>query len=151
MSKPKKKGLRKSSRDQNLRSLYRSYQYSAKRRKYAFALSLEQFEKITQEHCYICGRPPSAKHFHEKKPYLRFPYVYTGIDRVTNANGYLIGNVLPCCTTCNRAKGQMDLEEFLTYLYEAYHYSIAPSPSPTQEKEPTNGLPDPDSETSAED
>jgi hypothetical protein len=40
----------------------------------------------------------------------------SGIDRVDNENGYVMGNVVPCCTTCNLRKKKMTKQEFLDWI-----------------------------------
>ena len=37
----------------------------------------------------------------------------SGIDRYDNDAGYLVGNLVPCCTVCNMAKGAAPIELFL--------------------------------------
>lgn len=39
-----------------------------------------------------------------------------GIDRYDSAQGYVSGNVVPCCWPCNRAKGSSITEEFLAHV-----------------------------------
>lgn len=34
------------------------------------------------------------------------------IDIIDNNKGYIVDNIIPCCIVCNRAKGNMSLEEF---------------------------------------
>ena len=36
--------------------------------------------------------------------------------RIDNLKGYISGNCVTSCWTCNRAKGTMSLDEFVTYL-----------------------------------
>jgi hypothetical protein len=38
-----------------------------------------------------------------------------GIDRVDNTLGYELGNVIPCCSVCNRAKSNLPLDYFLRW------------------------------------
>ena len=39
-----------------------------------------------------------------------------GIDRINNSVGYTEKNSVPCCGTCNVAKGQMTLAEFKLWI-----------------------------------
>lgn len=42
--------------------------------------------------------------------------LYNGIDRKNSSEGYTLGNSLPCCRVCNRAKSDMDYEEFKQWI-----------------------------------
>lgn len=63
--------------------------------------------------CFYCGMPPSNKYGSEK---LNGDFIYSGIDRVDNNKGYILGNVVPCCAKCNTAKGTMDMDEFISHF-----------------------------------
>lgn len=99
-----------------------SYKQNAKKRGYSFNLTKEQFREITQQNCSYCGRKPCQVAFQNK--YGNGVYVYNGIDRVNNSIGYEIGNVVPCCKICNRAKDVMGTEEFLDWIKSVYQFSI---------------------------
>lgn len=77
------------------RFLYSSYLSNCRRRNVFWGLSLEEFVKITSKNCTYCERPPSQ---------VRGRYVYNGIDRKDNAQGYTAKNSLPCCGLCNAVK-----------------------------------------------
>ena len=101
--------------------LYGTYKGGAKKRGLCFELSFDFFLNITQQNCFYCGI----------EPYLvksSFPsngsYTYNGIDRVDSSLGYIIGNVVPCCEKCNRAKMAMSREEFLDWIKRVYEYSF---------------------------
>lgn len=47
---------------------------------------------------------------------------YNGIDRKNNTLGYLPDNVVPCCKTCNWAKGKKSYEEFMEYLRRVVNF-----------------------------
>ena len=47
-------------------------------------------------------------------------FVYNGVDRVNNGFGYEEGNAVPCCRTCNVAKRDMAVEDFLAWIKRAY-------------------------------
>jgi hypothetical protein len=69
----------------------------AKARGLPYELTREQFMDLWQRPCFYCGdRVPSI-----------------GLDRIDSAKGYVPGNVVPCCATCNRMKSNMDFSEFL--------------------------------------
>jgi len=43
-------------------------------------------------------------------------YTYTGIDRVDNKKGYVVDNVVSCCTICNRVKNNMSYIDFKKWI-----------------------------------
>jgi len=57
--------------------------------------------KILVSDCHYCGSKPNP---------------YNGIDRVDNKISYEIGNVVPCCKTCNFAKHTMSESEFFDWI-----------------------------------
>lgn len=75
----------------------------AKKRKKEFLLSLNDYTtKFYNANCYYCGE----RSF--------------GIDRVNNLEGYIISNVVPCCTICNMMKLTQTKEEFLNRIETIY-------------------------------
>lgn len=44
------------------------------------------------------------------------------MDRTNNSLGYTLSNVVPCCKTCNRAKGDKNIEEFLEIIKRIINY-----------------------------
>ena len=82
----------------------------AKRLGREFALTKEQFNQIVSSNCHYCGAKPSNR-IQSKNCYGFFEY--NGIDRKDNAIGYTIGNSVPCCWYCNRAKGGMSAGDFI--------------------------------------
>lgn len=95
--------VRKLSFDGNLKKLYREYRDSAKERTKEFKLSEAQFVYLTGLDCIYCGSPPTMRHFNAE---------FTGIDREDSSQGYTKDNVLPCCSTCNKMKGKMNVNDF---------------------------------------
>jgi hypothetical protein len=45
---------------------------------------------------------------------------YQGMDRVEPKLGYVTGNVVPCCKTCNWAKQRMGLIEFRKWVTRVF-------------------------------
>jgi hypothetical protein len=83
------------------------YKKQAINRKLSWKLSEERFDELTSGRCHYCGLPPSNK---------RKLFAYSGIDRKNSTVGYVEGNVVPCCKTCNWLKGRKTYEAFTTYL-----------------------------------
>ena len=89
-----------------------SYKQSARARSYAWALTREQFVALTMQACAYCGIAPSQVTRTESGD----TYIHSGVDRKDNTEGYSIDNCLPCCTTCNRAKGSMTFTGWLEWI-----------------------------------
>jgi hypothetical protein len=92
-------------------SVYRDYVRSASRRGLAFYLSLDEFHRLAQKPCAYCGKPPSNLSARG--------YIYNGLDRVKNARGYELKNVVPCCNFCNRLKSNLLTAEELKIVLVA--------------------------------
>lgn len=79
---------------------YDMYVSNAARRGLAFKLSKEEFLELTQRDCKYCGKPSTATHTN-------------GVDRVNNSQGYVAGNCVTACKTCNFMKHALTVHEFL--------------------------------------
>lgn len=93
--------------------LLRGYQDSAKRRGVTWGLSEVRFQELTRQSCHYCGTAPSQVIGQKNCNGL---YLYNGVDRVSSEEGYVEGNVVPCCKACNQAKGKYTQAEFETWL-----------------------------------
>lgn len=71
--------------------------------------AVEAYHLITGT-CKYCGFKPD------------WPNNRVGIDRVNNDLGYVSGNCVPCCFTCNSAKGEKTLKEFKNWIGRVYTY-----------------------------
>lgn len=81
---------------------FRAYRASAKRRDLSFELDIQGFWTLIDSPCHYCGISPAG-----------------GIDRIDNWSGYTDRdpeNVVPCCTICNRAKRDLEYEEFMAWI-----------------------------------
>lgn len=54
-----------------------------------------------------------------------------GIDRLDSERGYVVGNVVSCCSTCNYMKNTLGLVEFLRQVNRIASHCIDDSPSPS--------------------
>ncbi len=95
------------------KEIYARYRWRAEEKGRTFMLTLEQFRDVAQQNCHYCGAEP--RNIYERDTY-NGAFIYNGLDRIDSNQGYVVGNVVPCCWTCNRAKGDMSYEEFLAYL-----------------------------------
>ena len=75
---------------------YRTYKCSAKRRGIIFEMSKEQFFTLIETHCNYCGATKDL-----------------GVDRVDNNKGYIKGNIVGCCGTCNFMKRDFGVDDFM--------------------------------------
>lgn len=120
---PRLSKMRETTNPSFITSLYTSYLGRAKRKKIEMTITLDDFERLTQQNCSYCGLPPSATH----KTYesqQRKPYVYNGLDRVDNSKGYTLDNVVPCCKHCNKAKNSLNQDEFLDWVKRVYMFRL---------------------------
>jgi hypothetical protein len=86
------------------------YKRHAKSRGLDWHINRDQASELIREPCHYCGA--IAGNIKKTKNYPQgFPY--NGLDRADNSQGYLVGNVVPCCGVCNRAKGTRTAEEFI--------------------------------------
>ena len=99
--------------ESNFLCLYKKYRREAIRRSLIFDLTQEEFRDITKRSCAYCGMLPSQVYIGTNKVH---PYVYNGVDRKNNTEGYTVSNSVPCCKICNYAKKAMPLEVFLLWI-----------------------------------
>lgn len=93
--------------------VYRAYKVGSSKRGLEFSLSQEQFKSLTQQDCHYCGTVPktlASTGSHNSH------YYYNGIDRKDNSLGYILSNCLPCCETCNKAKGTQPYAAFKGWI-----------------------------------
>jgi hypothetical protein len=96
-----------------------TYKRNAKKSNRLWELTIDQFTTLTQNTCYYCGRLPSGICGGKD---INGPYIYNGIDRINNDQGYTSGNVLSCCKICNWAKGKMAYSDFMSYIQQLTNY-----------------------------
>lgn len=84
-------------KDEIILNIYKRYNSASERRKHEFTLTIEEFGKFFKQDCYYCGDPV---------PLL-------SLDRMDNDKGYIPGNIVSCCTTCNYMKQKLDIDSFI--------------------------------------
>jgi len=104
--------------DTSLKKLYKQYLNKAQSKQRKFLLSQEYFKELTSTRCYYCNREPLQIC---KSRSGSIPYLYNGIDRKDNNEGYIIENCVPCCKYCNYAKRHLSLEEFKSWIQLVYN------------------------------
>lgn len=97
--------------------VFHSVKSSAKSRNLEMGLSLLQVKHLCTMPCFYCGLRQSNSTMPPKRGRdSRTSLMYNGIDQVVPCGGYRPGNVLPCCSICNRAKDNQSLDEFLPWV-----------------------------------
>jgi hypothetical protein len=93
------------------RAVLYQYKANAKARGLVWELSDEQFKILTSAKCYYTGNPPSR--IQRSKSGSKDMYVYNGVDRLDNTEGYTIKNCVPCCFEVNSMKRDFSKEKFI--------------------------------------
>lgn len=108
-----------------LKRLYDSYKRHAEKIDVPFLLSLDDVANISKQVCTYCGTPPSRVMDKNRTKSInhKVKYIYNGIDRLDNSRGYVKGNCVACCNTCNLAKRVSSPEEFATWLCRCYPWA----------------------------
>jgi hypothetical protein len=110
------------------------YHFGATKRNLSWGLSTVDFRSMVLAPCHYCGAPPNqlcgAAELKETG------VLRQGIDRVDSTKGYTPGNCVPCCWTCNCAKGKLTYQEFIETTRSRYEHmtrnGLVPSPSGTR-------------------
>lgn len=95
-----------------------AYKHRAKKRGVSWTLSPDQARLLFAGTCVYCGVEPSQVKTTSTPDST--PFVYNGIDRVDNAAGYVLGNVVSCCGICNKAKRDLSVEDFVAWLVRVH-------------------------------
>lgn len=103
---------------------HQQYKKGATRRNLSFSLTREQFIDIVTKDCFYCGDSPSIK---AVAPGNNGYFIRNGIDRVDSSKGYYIENCVPCCTICNRAKSNTDMQGFIDWIYTVHNNLVEKS------------------------
>lgn len=102
------------------------YRRGAETRNLEWSLSDDFFWSIIAMPCHYCGLAPSNELPSQlRKRATCAGFLWGGVDRKDNAEGYTVENVVPCCTTCNRLKRVMSYEQFTAYLDRAGAFRYA--------------------------
>jgi hypothetical protein len=113
---------------QALHALYCEYRANARRKAkisgqgIEFSLQEELFRNLVTLPCVYCGSDSASKRLQPSGDEIRF----TGIDRIDNSKPYDADNVVPCCKTCNRAKSDLSVSQFLKWIGDVYVHMARP-------------------------
>ena len=92
---------------------YNAYRHGADSRGHEFKISIEEFILCTSGNCVYCGVDPEEFQTRRRDKVVMSGYAANGVDRVDNSIGYIVGNIVPCCSACNKGKGKMSRENFI--------------------------------------
>ena len=77
-------------------------------------ISDEDLRYLTKQNCYYCGIAPCQRSRCKNDISI---YMYNGLDRINNSEGYELINVIPCCGKCNSLRGdRLTVEETLKVI-----------------------------------
>ena len=93
-----------------IKYVYGDYKCRADKKHLEFSITLEQFDQIVRQPCYLCGKSSVGGHIN-------------GVDRYDNTQGYILLNCRPCCGTCNYMKKQLPFDDFVNKLKKINEYN----------------------------
>jgi len=104
-------------------AMYALCKRAAKNSKRIFLLTREEFVRESTKPCYYCNAEPRQPPWGLRSKKLKINWFngipkLNGLDRKDNSFGYTIDNVVPCCKTCNFAKGAMTVNEFIALAHK---------------------------------
>ena len=74
-----------------VRARYNLAKNAAKQSGHEWCITLDEFRLLNDAACYYCGGS--------------LPEKGRGLDRINNRDGYVLKNVIPCCSSCNSIRG----------------------------------------------
>jgi len=100
------------------------------------AQALRRFSIFFATNCHYCGAKPAnvansftgkyeAKYSSDRAKDGYF--IYNGLDRLNSSLPHDKNNVVSCCTTCNKAKLTMSVQEFLSWIQKVYNFNFGDS------------------------
>lgn len=115
-----------------------NYKSLAKTRKLEFTLTIQETVELLKGNCHYCNAIPSnyynVRKFNRINRKNNIQYVfhdnenhailYNGIDRIDNSKGYILNNVVSCCTHCNTAKLNYNISDFKKWIINLYNKTI---------------------------
>ena len=97
---------------------------NARIRELYWAISDEFALDLMCQPCFYCGSLPEIHNNYRITNSIKCSFRYNGIDRVDNSKGYILDNVVPCCSDCNYMKRAMSISEFKDRIAKIYKYWI---------------------------
>ncbi len=103
----------------NAKTVYNSKRKAAIKKGVLFEIPFEDWVKIAASDCYYCGKKPEQLHSNKSRQnYGHFKF--NGLDRIIPKEPYIIGNVIPCCWDCNKAKSGLSQSDFYELIKKIY-------------------------------
>jgi hypothetical protein len=99
--------------ESNFNSIFAEYKNRSKRKKLKFSLNIEEFRQFVTSNCEYCNSPPMNTY---KRARSNEGFTYNGIDRLDSDKGYIKSNCVTACEICNKAKRDLTLEEFISWI-----------------------------------
>lgn len=90
-----------SSKESKLRIRYSQYRHRITKKNKKFDITLDLFKELVLSKCVFCKKEPNP---------------FNTIDRIDSNLGYVVGNILSCCLTCNLFKSNMNINEFISHV-----------------------------------
>lgn len=87
---------------------YCQYKTRAIKNNLEFSITTCDFDNITADSCYICGKENTKLH-------------ENGIDRINSKKGYSTDNAKACCAECNYMKIDYDFDDMIQKFVEIYN------------------------------
>ncbi len=116
---------RQSSKDTVAYKLYCRYRKNAASRNHIFELTEEEFGHLCFQDCFYCQSPPELVVSEEL--WCGKDHPVSGVDRLDSSKGYSLGNVVPCCKTCNLMKNTLSKQTFLEQIAKIHSIHLANS------------------------
>lgn len=116
----------KPAQDKTITYVFNYIRKSAQNRRLEFSLSKEQIAELVFQNCHYCGEEAKSRSSKilAKAHYAQDRKPSHGLDRIDSDRGYVVGNVVPCCSKCNTAKWDMTGQQFLTHIAKIYNYQL---------------------------
>ena len=100
------------------KALFNNRKNQAKYRNLQWSIDFESFLQYTSSNCHYCGTQPSCSTHFGNSGLKRYngAYIYNGLDRIDSSLGYIEGNIVPCCASCNRMKMDLKYDTFIALV-----------------------------------
>ena len=72
----------------------------------------DMYYKHNKMNCFYCGIEPRTIH-----KYGKHRYIYNGVDRFNNNEGYIERNCVTACKDCNQGKSNKLAEDFISHIF----------------------------------
>jgi hypothetical protein len=101
--------------------IYGNCKRSAKHRGITFNLTKDEHYNIITKACTYCGQLPMVN----TNANVGIPFPHLGVDRIDSKKGYETFNCVSCCSTCNKMKLDLSLDNFTDHIMKiATHLNL---------------------------